>query len=105
MRYYSDITKLFYDSEAKCAEDEQRLLKARADEKAAAEKKATERATRAKEIEAAYQAVKDATKHYNELLSAFIEDYGSFHMSWSSPEDAEDEDVFSALAHALVKFF
>lgn len=61
------------------AEAERKALEAK---KAAEAKKAQLKATRearAKEVEAAFQEANKAQKKANELLNAFVKDYGSFH--------------------------
>ena len=77
MRYYSDRLKRLFDTEEelKKAEEEQNA------QALAEAKKKEERTARAKEIEAAYREIGEATKRYNELVAAFVKDYGSFHQS------------------------
>lgn len=81
MRIISEITGKEYKTveECKTAENEALAAKKRAEEEKAV--KARERKVRADEVTAAYQAVVEARKHYNELLNSFIKDYGSFHMT------------------------
>lgn len=81
MRIISEITGKEYKTVEECeaAENEALAAKKRAEEEKAV--KAKERKARADEVTAAYQAVVEARKHYNELLNGFIKDYGSFHMS------------------------
>ena len=51
-------------------------------------KKSAERAARAKEVEDAYKAEVEAHAKYIKLRNQFVDDYGSFHMSYttSTPE-------------------
>ena len=49
------------------------------------------RKNRAKEVEDAYKARLEADKVYREKLNKFINDYGSFHMTF----DTEVEDSFN----------
>ena len=79
MKFYSEITKKIYD-------DKEALNKAEKEE-AEKQKKAElvqqERSVRAKEIESAYKTAVDDYNHYNELVNKFIDDYGSFHMTYN----------------------
>ena len=79
MKYYSEDLKRLFDNE-----DE--LTKAEAEAKKVALAKETkekqlreERATRAKEVEDALKAARDAEKKANKLMNNFVQDYGSFH--------------------------
>ena len=68
MKYYSEKLKKLFDKENELQEAEQAF-----DKKEAVElKKREERATRAKEVDEAYQ-------HYQELLKKFLDDYGYYH--------------------------
>lgn len=88
MRIISEITGKEYKTveECKAAENEALAAKKRAEEAF----KARERKVRADEVTAAYQAVVEARKHYNELLNSFIKDYGSFHMTLSKNVPMEE---------------
>ena len=46
------------------------------------------RKVRAKEVEDAYKACLDANKHYRDKLNKFIDDYGSFHMTFDTEIDS-----------------
>lgn len=79
MKYYSEDLKRLFDSE-----DE--LTKAEAEAKEVALAKETKekqlrekRASRAKEVEEALKAARDAEKKVNKLMNDFVNDYGSFH--------------------------
>ena len=87
MKYYSENTREFYDSEQECAQAEIEYSKKLAAEKAKKEELSNARKTRANEIEEAYKAILEAKKHYNELLDAFVKDYGSFHMTLKTGDD------------------
>ena len=77
-KYYSDVTKKFYD----VSEDAEKAEAKEAEKNALELKKKEEKTAKAKEIEKAYQDYIDAYKHYLELRTAFIDDYGSFHMTY-----------------------
>lgn len=66
--YYSDVLDKMFTSEEALQQAEQEALEAQKKAKAAKD----ERARRAKEVE-------DAIEHANDLMSKFIDDYGSFH--------------------------
>ena len=86
MKYYSELTKKVYDTEKDlvAAEDEE-------NQKLAVEKeKQQKRAERAKEVEDAHKAVVEAYNHYIELKNKFIDDYKSYHVSYSHKVPAHD---------------
>ena len=93
MKYFSEKTKKLYETEEKLREEEaafdEKQAKIEAEKKAAAEA----RKERAKEIETAYKEMqlknkeaRNAERHYYELRNQFVKDFGSFHMTVSSPE-------------------
>lgn len=82
MRYYSDITKCIYDTKEECQKAEETKKAQALKEKEASEK----RAARAKEVEAAYHAAVEASQKYEEMLNEFLNEFGSFHMTWSNPK-------------------
>lgn len=79
MKFYSEqLQKLFDTEEAlvlaeEKADEEKRKVE---EEKAA---KRAKRESRAKEVEEAFKLAAEAQKEANELLRAFVKDYGSFH--------------------------
>lgn len=83
MKYYSELLKKTYDSEKDCLKAETEYNeKLEAEEKH--KKELTEkRKERAKEVEDAYKAVQEARDRYNELLTNFCKDYGSFHCTFT----------------------
>lgn len=96
IQYYSDMLNQYFDTEAAAieaekAEAEKRALieKAKAEKEAKAKKVAEERKARAKEIEVAHKAMIEAEKTYNELVDAFVKDFGSYHMTYSSSQDLD----------------
>lgn len=88
MKFYSDITKKLYDTSEALKKDEKAVTNSEAEKKAAEAKKSAERAARAKEVEDAYKAEVEAHAKYIKLRNQFVDDYGSFHMSYttSTPE-------------------
>ena len=98
MKYYSEITKQFYDNADACTLAE-KLEKEKIAEQEAEKKALTEaKATRAKEVTEAYKAVREAQKNYDELRNKFVQDYGYFHMSFTDPDEKTPfsffEDIF-----------
>ena len=87
MKYYSENTRKFYDSEQECAQAEIEYNKKLAVEKAKKEELSNARKARANEVEEAYKAVLEAQKKYRTLLKKFCEDYGSFHMTLKTGDD------------------
>ena len=91
MKYYSDVTKKFYNDVKVLEADEAAVVKAEEERKAElikkqeADKKLKEqRAARADEITQAIKERDAAQKKVNELINKFIKDYGSYHYTWSS---------------------
>ena len=90
IQYYSDMLNQYFDTEAAAIEAEKaEAEKAKAEKEAKAKKAAEERKARAKEIEAAHKAMIDAEKTYNSLVDAFVKDFGSYHMTYSSSQDLD----------------
>ena len=99
MRYWSEITKSFYDTEKACLEAEFRAkeeenrakIKRERAEREAKEKQerlAAERKARAAEVEEARKTMVVAQKKYREVLEAFVRDYKTYHLSLNG-EDAK----------------
>lgn len=97
LKYYSDVTQRFYDTEKACLEAEfkvkeeqnrQKILKEKAEREAKEkqEKLAAERKARAAEVEEARKAMDVARSKYAELLQAFCKDYGSYHTSLTNED-------------------
>lgn len=87
MKYYSETLNKVFENEKDCLDAEkEHKEKVEAEEKRKKEL-ADSRKVRAKEVEDAYKAIIDAQKHYNELKNKFVEDFGSFHMTFSTTDD------------------
>ena len=87
MKYYSETLNKVFENEKDCLNAEKEYkAKVEAEEKRKKEL-ADSRKARAKEVEDAYKAVIDAKKHYNELKNKFVDDFGSFHMTFSTTDD------------------
>jgi hypothetical protein len=98
MKYYSDVTKSFYDTEKACLEAEfkvkeeqnrEKIRRERAEREAKEkqEKLTAERKARAAEVEEARKAMVAAQKKYQEVLEAFIKQFGSYHYTSQSFDD------------------
>ena len=83
MKFYSELTKNFYESEDACKQAESKFNKELAEKEAKEKALKAERKQRAEEVNAAYTAIKEAEKHYCELRDQFVKDYGSFHMTFT----------------------
>jgi molecular chaperone GrpE (heat shock protein) len=98
--YCNEYTGESFTTEEACAESEKKYLtaqeakkKAEEEKLAAQKKKESERAVRAKEVEAAQKKVHEARKalqeaqaEYRNILDAFCRDYQAYHMS-VKPDD------------------
>lgn len=119
MRYYSEVTKQFYDTEKACLEAEfkvkeevnrQKIQRERLEreEREKKEKIAAERKARANEVSAAREEMVKAQDKYRDLLNKFVTDYGSFHMTLKG-EDAKRAapsmmDIFNPLFSSIFDF-
>ena len=112
MKILSDKTNKEYATVEEClaaekafdemvAKQQAEKEKALAEQKAKEEKLAAERKARATEVEDAYIAVLGADRHYQELLSAFVKDYGSFHMTLHTG----NLNPFNSFTHFFDNFF
>lgn len=83
VKFYSDVTKQFYESAdaAQTAEQETEKKLAARDVK---------RKEMAKRVDSAREALDEATKVYNEALEAFCKEYGTYHYSIGA-KDLEKE--------------
>ena len=97
MKYYSELTKRFYDSEEACINDERKMreeIEAAENEKRKAEET---RRQRTAEVDKARENYINARKQYNEVLSKFCEDYGSYFYSSAADDCNELVKIFSDL--------
>jgi len=81
MRYYSELTKKFYDEAKECEKAEELFKEEKAKKEAEALQKSNERKEAAKKVEEAYEKVVVAQKEYKKVLSDFCKEHGSFHMT------------------------
>lgn len=80
MKYYSEVTKLFYQTEKEALMAEQQVRLEQEKEAAAAKARAETQAKRQQEIEEAYEKYQAAKQAYLELAKKFSEDYGMCHV-------------------------
>lgn len=81
MKYFSDVTKKFYDTSDACIEAEEQALNEQIKERQKKDRLAAERKERAAEVEEARKKMVAAQKEYRDLLEDFIRDYKSYHYS------------------------
>ena len=87
MKYYSETLNKVFENEKDCLNAEKEYEAKVEEEEKRKKELADSRKVRAKEVEDAYKAIIDAQKHYNELKNKFVEDFGSFHMTFSTTDD------------------
>lgn len=90
MRYYSDVTQQFYETEKACLKAEQAHTAAARKKEEEERRKSEERKARAQEVETARKALDEARRKYDKLLADFCKDYGSYHYSISTPTSLSD---------------
>lgn len=87
MKFYSEVTKKFYDTVEDCENAEVAVKKAQEEKELAKKKLSEARASRAKEVENLRKNMIAAQKAYKEALEAFVKDYGTYHFSTSSLDE------------------
>ena len=97
MKFYSEQLSKLFDTQAELetAEEKENAAK-RAEEEKKAKLKAN-RETRAKEVEDAFKTAAEAQKKANELLNAFLKDYGSYHSTLKDVPVSIWDEFFSLL--------
>lgn len=97
MKYFSDITKRFYETEQDCIDAEVEVQKAQEAAQIERQKKIETRKQRADEVETARNNYLEARKAYNEVLMQFCRDYGAYHCSIKNNQKENISDYFDAL--------
>lgn len=98
MKYYSDVTKRFYDTEDACVTAEKQELDRVNEEKIRKEKEAqelklkkeaeaAERKAAAAKVDEARKAMVAAQKNYRDVLEDFISKYKTYHYSTNNVAD------------------
>lgn len=95
MKYYSDITKKFYDNSEDCLAAEREFLEAQKKDEEIKKQKAAERKIAAEKVDAARQNLKIAQSAYREALEAFCKQYGSYHTTVAGNDIPTLFDVFN----------
>ncbi len=94
MRYYSDMTRKFYETPEACEKAELQLKEERERKEAEALQKTNARKEAAKKVETAYNELVSARKNYQKLLADFCKEYGPFHMSLTKDNALDLFDSF-----------
>ena len=81
MRYYSELTKRFYDEVKECEKAEEAYKAELKKKEEEALQKSNARKEAAKKVEDAYNTLVKARKAYQNELNAFCKEHGSFHMT------------------------
>lgn len=97
MKYYSDITKSFYETEKEALEAEKKHQELISEKQEREKKLKEERKTRAHEIEVARDAMNEAEQEYSRLLKAFINDYGYYHQTITKEGEMPFKTLFDAI--------
>jgi len=87
MKFYSEETKKFYDSEKECAEAENKFVTER-------NNKAAARKADAEKVEKSFEAFKAAREEYYKNLNEFCDKYGTFHKTISGKDILKPIDLF-----------
>lgn len=99
MKYYSDLTRKFYESAEDCSAAEDEFYKAKEAKETKEKALKEERKNRANEVSEAYKAYLSAKNNYYKLLKNFVSDYGSYHMTYTG------DDANNLLDFPFFKFF
>ncbi len=94
MKYYSEVTKKFYDKIEDCQKEENAILKTQ-------NKLAAERKEAANKVDAAYKEYQRAATAYHEELKQFCSKYGTYHRTYSSNELKNDFGDWLAMINML----
>lgn len=95
MKYISELTNKIYDTIEECEKADETFLAERAAKEETKRKQAKEKEARQAEIEAAFEALTEARKHYSELRDNFVKDYGCLRMTFDNPRKVlSSEDFF-----------
>lgn len=97
MKYYSDVTKKFYENANDCLAAERELLAKQEKEEHEKKRVAAERKAAADKVEAARKVMTEAQSNYKKELEAFCSKYGSYHYSTKDVSDIPTlfSDIFN----------
>lgn len=79
MKYFSEVLNKTFDTEKECLKAEQEAVAAKKKIELEEKAKKEARAARAAEVDQALKDARTADKKADELLRAFVKDYGSYH--------------------------
>ena len=99
MKFYSEVTRKFYETEEACLMAEEEAKKAEAAAEAEQRRAAEERKARAEEVEKKRDAYLEARQAYNEAVANFCKDYGAYHCTIKDPK------TFNGYLDGLFKLF
>ena len=88
MTIFSEKTGKCYNTPEECLADEKKFDEELAAKEAKKKELSDCRKVRAKEVEDAYKNCLNANKYYRDKLNKFIDDYGSFHMTFDTEIDS-----------------
>ena len=94
MKFYSEVTKKFYDTEKECKSAEDKAVLAEST-------KAAERKLAADKVNKAYEAYKSAAAAYQAELKEFCSKYGTYHRTYSSNQLKGDLEDWIAMINML----
>ena len=87
MKYYSDVTRKFYNTAEDCEKEEKQAIKQEEEKKLAEQRKNEARAVAAKNVEEKRLIMVKAQKDYKEALEDFCKQHGSYHFTSKSFDD------------------
>lgn len=94
MKFYSEYTKQFYDTEEDCVAAEQELKAKEEAEIKEANKKASEKKAREAHLNELKAIADEAHNNYRKALNSYLRDYGSFSRTYNM---ADGDNLMSLL--------
>lgn len=94
MKYYSDITRKFYEEAAECEKAEAAFKAEQKRKEEEALQKSNARKEAAKKVEEAYNKLIAAKKEYQSVLSDFCKEHGTYHTSLTKEDVSDWLDAF-----------
>lgn len=81
MKFYSELTKKFYNTTQECEKAEVEFKKSLDEEEAKKKAEQKERKEMAQEVSSAYDDYRKALQKYEELRNSFVKKFGTYHMT------------------------
>ena len=100
VKFYSSETGKYYDTEGEAVQADLKVSNERKAKDLKEKVKNEQRKADAEKVNKALEAARKAKKEANDLLSDFIDKYGSFHTSYTE-KDTDLDSELSALADLL----